>query len=494
MSDSSGRPNLRLPPHSLEAERSVLGGLLLVPEAWDKVADKLSEKDFYRNDHRLIFRAIAALNADNQPSDVITVSEWLKVHHLDTDAGGVDYLTEIAATTPGAANIEAYADIVREKSILRQLVDIGGRLTEQALNPPEGETSDQLLERAESQVFSIREQISRTRSGFVDMQDLVSEVLEQIDVMKDSDSDVTGLKTGYLDFDQAVLGLQKSDLIIIAGRPAMGKTSFAMNIAEKVACAHFLENTDKKHTVAVFSMEMSAQQLAVRLFSSLSSIENKRLKTGKLYDEDWGPLGSAATMLSKSNLFIDDTPALTPMDIRARCRRLARRQGGLDLVVIDYLQLMQGGGRADNRTEEISQISRSLKSLAKELNVPVIALSQLNRSLEQRKDRRPMMADLRESGAIEQDADLILFVYRDVVYNPETPEPNKAEIIIGKNRHGPTDTINLTFNGQYYRFDNYKFDDSVVLTVHDDPYNGSLTPAPQRAGNGNLSDKPGTQE
>jgi len=455
----------RLPPHSLEAERSVLGGLLLVPEAWDKVVDKLSEDDFYRHDHRLIYRAIASLNADNQPSDVITVAEWLKLHHLDQDAGGVDYLTEIAANTPGAANIEAYAGIVREKSILRQLVDIGGKLTEHALSPPEGQTSDQILEQAESRVFSIREQISRTRSGFANMQDLMRGVMDQIDLMSEAESLITGLETGYVDFDEAVLGLQKSDLIIIAGRPAMGKTSFAMNIAENIACSHFKKDGGEKRTVAVFSMEMSSQQLALRLLSSLSSINNKRLKTGKLYDEDWDPLRHAATMLNESQLFIDDTPALTPMDIRARCRRLARKQGGLDLIVIDYLQLMQGGGRNDNRTEEISQISRSLKALAKEMDVPVIALSQLNRSLEQRKDRRPMMADLRESGAIEQDADLILFVYRDAVYNPETPEPKKAEIIIGKNRHGPTGTFYLTFNGPFYRFDNYKFDDETLVNA-----------------------------
>jgi replicative DNA helicase len=455
----------RLPPHSLEAERSVLGGLLLVPEAWEKVVDKLSEEDFYRNDHRLIYRAIASLHAGDKPSDVITVADWLETHQLDADAGGVDYLTEIAATTPGAANIEAYAGIVREKSILRQLVDIGGTLTEQALSPPEGKTSDQILELAETKVFSIREQISRTRSGFADMRQLIGGVLDQIDLMSESDSLITGLETGFVDFDQAVLGLQKSDLIIIAGRPAMGKTSFAMNIAENIACSHMKKDGAEKRTVAVFSMEMSASQLAMRLVSSLSSIDNKRLKTGNLYDEDWTPLRSAADMLNQSNLFIDDTPALTPMDIRARCRRLARKMGGLDLIVVDYLQLMQGGGRTDNRTEEISQISRSLKALAKEMDVPVIALSQLNRSLEQRKDRRPMMADLRESGAIEQDADLILFVYRDAVYNPETPEPKKAEIIIGKNRHGPTDTINLTFNGQFYRFDNYKFDDEIVVNT-----------------------------
>ncbi len=452
----------RVPPHSLDAERSVLGGLLLVPEAWDKVADKLSEDDFYRHDHRLIFRAITQLHADNQPTDVITVSEWLKLHHLDKDSGGTDYLTELAANIPGAANIEAYAGIVREKSILRQLVDIGGTLTEEAFNPPEGHNSEQILEKAESRVFGIREQITRTRSGFADLNQLIMSTIDRVEELGGQEKPITGLPTNFVEFDQVVLGLQKSDLIIIAGRPAMGKTSFAMNIAENVATGHLRTGNDRPRKVAVFSMEMSASQLVLRMLCSLSSIDNKRMKTGKLYDEDWEPLNAAGTLLAQSKLFIDDTPALSPMDIRARCRRLARREQGLDLIVIDYLQLMQSGSRSDNRTEEISQISRSLKALAKEMDVPVIALSQLNRSLEQRKDRRPMMADLRESGAIEQDADLILFVYRDVVYNPETPEPKKAEIIIGKNRHGPTDTINLTFNGPFYRFDNYMFDDQVA--------------------------------
>ncbi len=378
--------NLKLPPQSDDAERSVLGGLMLVGEAWDKVADLLSEEDFYRNDHSLIFKAIRALSEENKPCDVITVGEWLNLHQLLEDAGDEDYLIEIASNVPGAANIKAYAEIVREKSVLRQLIQIGNQLTEKAFNP-EGKNSDDLLEEAEKDVFGIREQTLKTKSGFQDIKTLLRQVIVNIEEMSTSDGAMTGIPTGFTDFDKKTNGLQTSDLIIVAGRPAMGKTSFAVNIAEKVAIK-------EGKSVAIFSMEMSSVQLAMRMMASLSRINSSRLKSGQLQDEEWPRIVQVNHLLSNSKIFIDDTPALSPLEVRARCRRL-QRQHGLDLVVIDYLQLMQVKG-SENRVNEISEISRSLKGLAKELDIPVIALSQLNRSLEQRPNKRPVMSDLRE--------------------------------------------------------------------------------------------------
>jgi len=437
--------NLKVPPQSDDAERSVLGGLLLVKDAWDKVADLLSEEDFYRNDHALIFKAIKDLSEQTKPCDVITVGEWLSTHQLIEDAGGEDYLIEIASNVPGAANIKAYADIVREKSVLRQLIQIGNNLTENAFNP-EGKNSDDMLEEAEKEVFGIREQTLKTKSGFQDIKGLLRQAVETIEEMSESDGSMTGIPTGFTDFDKRTNGLQKSDLIIIAGRPAMGKTSFAMNIVEKAAIQHGA-------SVAIFSMEMSAVQLVMRMMSSLSRINSGKLKSGNLQDHEWPRIGQNQQLMANSRIFIDDTPALSPMEVRARCRRL-QRQHGLDLVVIDYLQLMQIKG-SENRVNEISEISRSLKGLAKELDIPVIALSQLNRSLEQRPNKRPVMSDLRESGAIEQDADLIVFIYRDEVYNEDTMHKGKAEIIIGKHRHGSTGMTPLTFIGEFTRFENY---------------------------------------
>ncbi len=437
--------NLKVPPQSDDAERSVLGGLLLVKDAWDKIADLISEDDFYRNDHALIFKAIKALSIDSKPCDVITVGEWLSTHQIIEDAGGEDYLIEIASNVPGAANIKAYAEIVREKSVLRQLVQIGNNLTEQAFNP-EGRNSDDLLENAEKDVFNIREQTLKTKSGFQDIKGLLRDAIESIEEMAESDGSMTGIPTGFTDFDKKTNGLQKSDLIIVAGRPAMGKTSFAMNIVEKAAIAH-------DASVAIFSMEMSSVQLVMRMLSSLSRINSNKLKTGDLSDHDWPRVMQSQQLMAKSRIFIDDTPALSPMEVRARCRRL-KRQHGLDLIVLDYLQLMQIKG-SENRVNEISEISRSLKGLAKELDVPVIALSQLNRSLEQRPNKRPVMSDLRESGAIEQDADLIVFIYRDEVYNEDTMHKGKAEIILGKHRHGSTGMVPLTFLGEFTRFENF---------------------------------------
>lgn len=450
--------NIKVPPQSEDAEVSVLGGLMLVQDAWEKIADFISEEDFYRNDHKLIFKSIKALNEDNKPCDLLTVTEWLKTHQLIEEAGGEVYLTELADSVPGAANIKAYAEIVREKSVLRQLINIGNNLTETAFNP-EGRNSDELLETAEKDVFGIREQTLKSKSGFQNVKDLLRKAIETIEENSESDGGITGIPTSFVDLDKKTNGLQKSDLVIIAGRPAMGKTSFAMNLVEAAAIAN-------NSTVAIFSMEMSAEQLIMRMLSSLSRIGNQKLKTGQLNDYDWPKIVQNQALLAESKIFIDDTPALSPMEIRARCRRL-KRQHNLGLVVIDYLQLMQIRG-SENRVNEISEISRSLKALAKELDVPVIALSQLNRALEQRPNKRPVMSDLRESGAIEQDADLIMFIYRDEVYNEDSIHKGKAEIIIGKHRHGSTGMVPLTFLGEFTRFENYLNDIGIEDSIPPD--------------------------
>lgn len=440
--------NLKVPPHAIEAEKAVIGGLMLVASAWDKIAGKLASEDFYFKNHKNIFKAIAHLHENQLACDVVTVSDWLEAHGLTEQSGGLDYLADLAANTPGASNVEAYAKIVREKSVLRQLIQIGNELAEKAFNP-EALTADDLIEEAEKLVFQIREQTLKSQSGFHDIKSVLKEAIENIEELSENDNEITGLPYGWLDLDKKTSGLHRSDLVIVAGRPAMGKTSFAMNIAERAAV--------KGSTVAIFSMEMAAHQLVMRMFSSLSQIEQGHLKTGKLTDTDWPKLGQSSALLSQSKLFIDDQPALSPNEILSRCRRLKNREG-LDLIVIDYLQLMQVKGKTENRANEISEISRNLKAMAKELDVPVIALSQLNRSLEQRPNKRPVMSDLRESGAIEQDADLIIFIYRDEVYNPDSQDKGKAEIILGKHRNGSIGSVNLTFRGQYTRFDNYEND------------------------------------
>ncbi|WP_127476229.1 replicative DNA helicase [Sulfurivermis fontis] len=438
---------LKVPPHSIEAEQAVLGGLMLDNSAWDKVADLVAEDDFYRRDHRLIFQAIRLLAEKGDPCDVVTLAEWLdKKGQLD-DAGGIAYLGSLAGNTPSAANIKSYAGIVRERSVMRQLIRVCNDIADTAFNP-DGRSVYELLDEAEKKVYQIADQGARARAGFADMKDLLVKAVDKIDQLFSMDSPITGVATGYTDFDEMTAGLQKSDLIIVAGRPSMGKTTFAMNIVEHVAIK-------ERRPVAVFSMEMPGEQLAMRMMSSLGHIDQKKVRTGKLDDDDWPRLTSAVSLLSEAPIFIDDTPALSPTEVRARARRLAREQEhGLGLIVIDYLQLMQVPGTSENRTGEISEISRSLKSLAKELSCPVIALSQLNRSLEQRPNKRPVMSDLRESGAIEQDADLIVFIYRDEVYNPDSPDKGTAEIIIGKQRNGPIGTVRLTFLGQYTRFEN----------------------------------------
>jgi replicative DNA helicase len=440
---------LRVPPHSIEAEQAVLGGLLLDNAAFDRVADVLREEDFYRHDHRLIWRQVARLIERAQPADVVTVYEALQTAGKADDAGGLVYLNSLAQETPSAANIRRYGEIVRDRSILRRLISTSDEISTSALNP-QGRDTRQLLDEAESKVFQISEDGARGQAGFQLLPDLLGRVVERIDELyhQDHPNDVTGVPTGYVDIDRMTSGLQPGDLVIVAGRPSMGKTSLALNIAEHVA-------VDQGLPVAVFSMEMGATQLAMRLVCSVGRLDQQRLRTGRLVDDDWPRLTSAIQKMQDAQLFIDETPALNALELRARARRLSRQCGKLGLIVVDYLQLMSSTSTGENRATEISEISRALKALARELDCPVIALSQLNRSLEQRPNKRPVMSDLRESGAIEQDADVIVFIYRDEVYNPDSADKGVAEIIIGKQRNGPIGTVRLTFVGQHTRFENF---------------------------------------
>jgi len=441
--------SLRLPPHSIEAEQSVLGGLMLDNDAWLQVVERISTTDFYRRDHANIFKAVESLANDGKPYDIVTLAEWLDSHGLLESSGGLAYLAQLADNTPTAANIAAYADIVRDRAVLRALIRAGTEIAESAFRT-EGRSTNELIDSAERTVFQIAERESRGRSGFRPIRDLLVSALDRIDQLFQQDNPITGVPTGYYELDGMTSGLQPADLVIVAGRPSMGKTAFAINIAQNVA-------TKTSLPVAIFSMEMPSEQIAMRMLSSLGRIDQHKVRTGKLADDDWPRLTHAVGILSEVKLFIDDTPALTPGDLRARCRRLAREHG-LGMIVIDYLQLMQVPGNNENRATEISEISRSLKALAKELSVPVIALSQLNRSLEQRSEKRPVMSDLRESGAIEQDADLIMFIYRDEVYNEDSTDKGVAEIIIGKQRNGPIGTRKLRFFGEYTTFDNLAHD------------------------------------
>ena len=437
---------MKVPPHSMEAEQSVLGGLMLDNRAWDQVVDRLREHDFYRHEHRLIFRVMARLFDLSKPIDVLTVSDALReLHELD-QAGGEVYLFELTNNTPSAANITTYADIVRERSVLRQLIAAASDIADNAFNA-QGRSIVELLDAAERSVFSISDQGSRGE-GPVNIKEFLAKTMDRIDTLFHANTPITGVPTGYHDFDDMTSGLQPSDLVIIAGRPSMGKTMFATNIAEHVVLK-------SRSPVLIFSMEMPGEAIVMRLLSSLCRIDQLRIRTGKLADEDWPRISSTVSMLSDAPLFIDDTPGLSPAEMRARARRLAKEHGQLGLIVVDYLQLMQVPGYNENRTAEISEISRSLKGLAKELKVPVIAISQLNRGLEQRADKRPVMSDLRESGAIEQDADLIVFIYRDEVYNESSPDKGTAEIIIAKQRNGPIGKLRLTFMGQYTCFENF---------------------------------------
>lgn len=441
--------NLRTPPHNIEAEQSVLGGLLLDNQAWDKMGDLISETDFYREDHRKIYRGILMLINNSRPADILTLSEELTLRGVLETVGGLAYLGALVHNTPSAANIRRYAEIVRERAIMRGLMRVGTEITESALNPL-GRDAKVLLDEAESKVFKIAEMGVRTNQGFLHVREPLAEVVSRIDELHQSGNTnpVTGVPTGYVDLDEKTSGLQQGDLIIVAGRPSMGKTAFALNIACHVGI-------EDKLPVAIFSMEMSSSQIAMRLLGSHGRLDQQQLRTGRLKNEDFKRLTHAMGEISEAPIFIDDSPGLNPMDVRSRARRLHREYGGLGLVVVDYLQLMSASASGENRATEISEISRSLKALAKELKVPVVALSQLNRGLEQRQERRPVMSDLRDSGAIEQDADIILFIYRDEVYNKESQDRGIAEIIIGKQRNGPIDTIKLTFLGHYTRFENY---------------------------------------
>lgn len=437
----------KLPPHSLEAEQSVIGGLLLSQDAWDEIGGKVGEQDFYREDHRLLFRGLAALAQKESPRDVVTLSEWLRSNDLLDKAGGATYLGNLAADTPSAANIRAYADIVRERSVMRQLIKSGTEIVELGFGS-EGRSAPELLDNAERLIFAIAEQSRREGDNILSLNELLTKAVENIEYLHENQGAFTGHPTGIHKFDEMTNGMQNGDLIIIAGRPSMGKTSFAMNIVENIAIK-------EKIPVAVFSMEMSAEQLVMRMISSWGRVDQTRLRSGHLEEQDWPRITSAISIMSENaKLFIDDAPALSPSEMRARARRL-KREHDIGLIVVDYLQLMQVPGTRENRTNEISEISRNLKSLAKELEVPVIALSQLNRQVEQRDNKRPRMSDLRESGGIEQDADLITFIYRDEVYNPDTDAKGIAEIIIGKQRNGPLGTVNTTFLGHFTRFENF---------------------------------------
>lgn len=441
---------LRVPPQSIEAEQAVLGGLMLAPEAYDRIADQLNEQDFYRRDHQLIYRAIRELAEKARPFDAVTLGEWFESQGLIEQVAGGAYLIELASTTPSAANITAYAEIVRDKATLRQLIDVGTGIVNDGFQP-DGRDSSEILEEAERQVLAIAQANSTGKTDFTPVTKALSEAFDMLQTRYANGGGITGLPTGYTEFDMMTAGLQKTDLIILAARPAMGKTTLALNMAEYAAFR-------SKQPVAVFSMEMSASQLAMRLISSVGRVNAQRLRTGQLEDEDWSRVTSAIRQLREVKIFIDDEPGLSPVKLASKARRL-KREHGLGLIVIDYLQLMSVPGNSENRATEISEISRSLKGLAKELQVPVIALSQLNRSLETRTDKRPVMADLRESGAIEQDADMIVFIYRDDYYNKEnSPDKGLAEVIIGKQRSGPTGSCKLKFFGEYTRFDNLAHD------------------------------------
>jgi replicative DNA helicase len=439
---------LRIPPHSMEAESSVLGGLLLDNKSWELVADLLSEGVFYRYEHRQVYLGISALINASRPADVITVYEYLQSIGKAEEVGGLGYLNALAQYVPSASNIRRYAEIVRERAILRKLVTASDEIATNAFNT-QGKPVPQILDEAEQKIFQIGEEGSRLKQGFQNMDQLAVILMDRVNQMADSPNDITGVPSGFVDFDKMTSGMQAGDLIVLAARPSMGKTALAINIAEHVALNEGLP-------VAVFSMEMGASQLAIRIVGSIGRIDQQRLRTGKLNQEEWPRLAEAIEKLRNVSLHIDETPTLTPMELRANARRLARTCGKLGLIVVDYLQLMNGNitsNNGDNRATEIGEISRGLKMLAKELQCPVIALSQLNRSVETRTDKRPMMSDLRESGAIEQDADVIMFIYRDDYYNKDSKEPGVAEIIIGKHRNGPTGTVKLAFLKPLTRFE-----------------------------------------
>ncbi|HCG6519552.1 TPA: replicative DNA helicase [Vibrio parahaemolyticus] len=440
---------IKVPPHSLEAEQSVIGGLLLDNERWDTVAERVVASDFYSRPHRLIFEGVKTILESGKPLDLITLSEHLERHEQLEDVGGFAYLADLAKNTPSAANINAYADIVAERAIVRGLIGVANEIADAGYDP-QGRSSEDLIDMAESKVFAIAESRTSENEGPQNVDNILEKTLERIELLYKTPQDgVTGVDTGFTDLNKKTAGLQGSDLVIVAARPSMGKTTFAMNLCENAAMQQ-----DKP--VLIFSLEMPAEQLMMRMLASLSRVDQTKIRTGQLDDEDWARISSSmGILMQKKNMYIDDSSGLTPTEVRSRARRVAREHGGLSMIMVDYLQLMRVPSLTDNRTLEIAEISRSLKALAKELNVPVVALSQLNRSLEQRADKRPVNSDLRESGSIEQDADLIMFIYRDEVYHPDSPYKGTAEIIIGKQRNGPIGSVRLTFQGQHSRFDNY---------------------------------------
>jgi len=447
--DDDAGQHIKVPPNSLEAETSLIGGLMLDASAWDKVADLIKSSDFYRKDHQLIYSAVESLIESGSPCDIVTVSEHLDSHGDLENAGGLEYLATLANETVGAANVRWYAKILKEHSTLRALISAGNEIAGSAFTN-DGRSAAEILEDAEKAVFEIADRGNRGQKGFTSLKEILPSTVDRLDALHQSEGDITGVSTVYTKFDEMTAGLQPGDFVIVAGRPSMGKTALAVNIAENAAIG-------AKVPTVIFSMEMAAQQLAFRMISSLGRVDQTHLRTGKFPDEDWSRINTAVQLMSEAPIFIDDTPGLSPSEIRAKSRRLQREQGdnGIGLIVIDYLQLMQVPGNKENRATEISEISRGLKALAKEMSCPVIALSQLNRSVEQRPDKRPVMSDLRESGAIEQDADLILFIYRDEVYNQDTPRKGVADIVIAKQRNGPIGDFPLTFVGRYTKFENW---------------------------------------
>ncbi len=448
--------SIKVPPHSLEAEQSVIGGLLLDNERWDTVSEHVMTQDFYSRPHRLIFDGVKSILEAGKPLDLITLSEYLEQREQLEDVGGFAYLADLAKNTPSAANINAYAEIVAERALVRNLIGVANEIADAGYDP-QGRNAEDLLDLAESKVFAIAEARTSENEGPKNVDSILERTLERIELLYKTPQDgVTGVNTGFTDLNKKTAGLQGSDLIIVAARPSMGKTTFAMNLCENAAM-------EQDKPVLIFSLEMPAEQIMMRMLASLSRVDQTKIRTGQLDDEDWARISSTmGILMEKKNMYIDDSSGLTPTEVRSRARRIAREHGGLSLIMVDYLQLMRVPALTDNRTLEIAEISRSLKALAKELNVPVVALSQLNRSLEQRADKRPVNSDLRESGSIEQDADLIMFIYRDEVYHPDSPLKGTAEIIIGKQRNGPIGSVRLTFQGHYSRFDNYAgpaFDD-----------------------------------
>lgn len=462
----------KIPPHNLEAEQAILASILIDNHALNLCTEHIRDADFYKEAHKLIYQVMCELNEKNEPTDLVTVNALLEKKGLLDKVGGSSYLSLIVDTIPTSANVASYAKFVREKSLLRQMISVGTEIVSKC-HQPDNDASD-LLDQAESLVFALSEK--KQSQGFTAVKDLVKSSYKMIETLFENKSEITGLPTGFKDLDKLTAGLQKGDLIIVAGRPSMGKTAFSVNLIENAA---HISNAK----IAIFSLEMSKESLVMRMLTSQARIDSMRVRTGDLLEQDWPKLLAAADTLAHMNVFIDDQPAQTTMEIRAKARRLAKERGGLDLIMVDYLQLMRASSNTNSREQEISEISRSLKALAKELGCPVIALSQLNRSLESRTNKRPMMSDLRESGAIEQDADVIAFIYRDEVYDPESPDKGVAEIIVGKQRNGSTGTVRLSFLNQYVRFEDLAYDPAYNFEPAGmEPFAGEV--APPHYGNG----------